>query len=263
MRFYAFNKSVIWFSILNIWIVISWYDWQYGASYSTRALTQSYPVFALSLGALITFIINQKSKIIKYPFYALSIYLIAVNLFQLNQYDKTILHYRDMNRQYYSRIYLNNTPNALDMSLLDTHDWLDTEGSYQNEIITTKDSLVYLNAENGLTIYELKRNSAISNDLKSIKLNDNYLKIETELLINNGFWNSYILTEIISDKTVVNSNQIRLFNPIVKEGENNKYACYIKIPNDLPFYDLKISIKTNNNDFNGILNHLTITHYWK
>ena len=261
MRAYAFNKSVIWFSILNIWIIISWYDWQYGASYSTRALTQSYPVFALSLAALIAFI-NQKNKMIKFPFYALSIYLVGVNLFQLNQYDTTVLHYKDMNRQYYGRIYLNNKPNSLDISLLDTRDWLDTEGSCQSEIVANKDSLVYLSTKNGLTVCELKYDSTVVNNFKSIKTNKNYLKVETELLIKNGFWNSYISTEISNNKIIVNSNQIRLFNPIAKEGENNKYAYYIKIPNDLMFYDLKIAIKVDNDEFNGVLNHLKITHYY-
>jgi hypothetical protein len=61
----------------------------------------------------------------------------------------------------------------------------------------------------------------------------------------------------------VNSTKIRLFNPIAKDGENNKYANYIKIPDNLQMFDLKISILTDNSEFNGIVNHLKITSYWK
>jgi hypothetical protein len=257
---FPFNKSVIWFSILNIWIIISWYDWQYGGSYSTRALSPSYPVFALPLAALIDFIRQSKYRFL---FYGLSIYLIAVNLFQINQYNKTILHFKDMNRQYYSRIYLNPNPNALDMSLLDTKDWLNTEGSYQNGIIENNDSLVYLNGKNNLTIYKNLIVETVVSDAKPIKIKEHYLKLETELFIKNGFWNSHILTEIISENKVVNSTKIRLFNPIAKDGENNKYANYIKVPDNLQMFDLKISISTDNSDFNGVVNHLKLTNYWK
>ena len=47
LKKFPFKKSVLWFCLLNIWIVISWSDWYYGGSYSTRALVQCYPVFAL------------------------------------------------------------------------------------------------------------------------------------------------------------------------------------------------------------------------
>jgi hypothetical protein len=102
------RKSVLWFCFLNIYIIISWRDWHYGASYSTRALMQSYPIFALPFAALVDRINTTKWK---WGFYVLGIYLIAVNIFQHEQYSKTILHYDDMNRKYYGRIYL--TPNPI------------------------------------------------------------------------------------------------------------------------------------------------------
>ncbi len=255
MRSYPFNKSVIWFSLLNIWIIISWYDWQYGASYSTRALTQSYPVFALSLAALITFI-RQKHKVLQYNFYALSIYLIAVNLFQLKQYDTTVLHYKDMNRQYYSRIYLNPNPNALDMSLLDTKDWLNTEGGCQSELVAHQDSLIQLNAQN---------NVIISNELNNeqLKTNTHYLKVEIEQTNQSSYWNCYFLTEIVSGQTVVNSSKIRLFNALTTDGKQNQYAYYIEIPHTSQKTVIRISVKTDNPPFNGIVNRLKIMHYWK
>ena len=218
---------------------------KYGGSYSTRALCQSYPVFALPLAALIAEIRRYKARFI---FYLLSSYLIVVNLFQINQYNKTVLHFKDMNRQYYSQIYLNPNPNALDMSLLDTKDWLNTEGVYQSEIIVNNDSLLALNKANNFIIL----NKTIN---QPIKINNHYLKLETELLVKKGYWNSYILTEIISDGKVVKSTKIRLFNPIAKEGRQNKYAYYMKIPDNLQMFEVKISIRADNLDFNGVINH--------
>lgn len=116
MKGTPFRKAVLTFCLLNIWIIISWSDWRYGASYSTRALTQSYPVFMLGLAAIFERIGETKWRYIVLP---LGIYLSAVNLFQIWQYNKTILHFDHMNFAYYKAIYLDKDPTPLDYSLLD------------------------------------------------------------------------------------------------------------------------------------------------
>ncbi|MFY7989966.1 MAG: hypothetical protein ACOVO3_04485, partial [Fluviicola sp.] len=116
MKGKPFRKAVLTFCLLNIWIIISWSDWRYGASYSTRALTQSYPVFMLGLAAIFERIGETKWRYIVLP---LGIYLTAVNLFQIWQYNKTILHFDHMNFAYYKAIYLDKDPTPLDYSLLD------------------------------------------------------------------------------------------------------------------------------------------------
>jgi hypothetical protein len=60
---YPFRKAVIAFCLLNIWIIISWSDWKYRGTYSTRALVQSYPVFAFPLTAIITKILSKNGII--------------------------------------------------------------------------------------------------------------------------------------------------------------------------------------------------------
>lgn len=112
----VFRYSVITFCLLNIWIIIAWSDWRYGATYSTRALTHSYPVFALPMAGLIRWVETQK---LKWIFYIIAIYLTLVNQFQIWQYNAGILHYDDMNRKYYSAIYLNPSPSPQDYSLMD------------------------------------------------------------------------------------------------------------------------------------------------
>ncbi|MBI1836350.1 MAG: hypothetical protein HYR91_03695 [Flavobacteriia bacterium] len=80
-----FKKSVLTFCLLNIWIVISWSDWRYGASYSTRALTHSYPVFALPLACIIQYIMSFKKNII---IYSVALCFIFLNFYQIRIYNQ-------------------------------------------------------------------------------------------------------------------------------------------------------------------------------
>lgn len=74
--------------IIKNWIVIAWHDWRYGASYSCRALVQSYPVFALALAALTTRIMASRLQTL---FIILSICLMMTNFFLIVLYNKGIL----------------------------------------------------------------------------------------------------------------------------------------------------------------------------
>src|SRR5687768_7270966 len=60
LRRNPFFWSVLTYFILNVWIVTAWDDWRYGASYSSRALVQSYAVMSLPLAIMIERIISHK-----------------------------------------------------------------------------------------------------------------------------------------------------------------------------------------------------------
>lgn len=85
MRTQPFRKSVVIYCLLNIWVIISWSDWKYGASYSTRALIQSYPVFALPLATFINYLSSKRNYFL---FYIVSGVLIFLNLYQLVLYNQ-------------------------------------------------------------------------------------------------------------------------------------------------------------------------------
>ena len=103
MRGQPWWKSVLVFTLLNVWIIIAWHDWRYGGSYSARALVQSYPVLALPLAALVQRVISTRWR---WPFLGLCAYLLLVNLFQIRQYNNGVIKYDGMTREEYGAVYL-------------------------------------------------------------------------------------------------------------------------------------------------------------
>jgi len=248
---FPFIKSVIWFCLLNIYIVIGWHIWRYGGSYSTRALMQSYAVFALPFAAVTEKVNTKKWRIF---YYVLCAYLLCVNLFQIVQYNKTILHYDEMNRLYYSRIYLNPHPSAMDMSLLDNGDFLPSENKYQKKLLTDTSLTVSIPHDGKTTLYET--------DLHGLTAGgDNWIKVESNIKVDAGFWMCFLDGELQQGDSVKKS-RIRLCNAISKEGANNPYAFYMQVPETFTGAHLKIFIDAAY-DFKAEISNLKVTELRK
>ena len=254
---FPFRNSVIIFCLLNIYLIIAWHDWRYGATYSCRALTQSYPIFALPLAALIDKIHINKWK---YFIYIPGFYLIIVNLFQLKQYNKGILHYRDMNRKYYSSIYLNPQPSPLDMSLLDTDEMLCNEEDY------TMNNILIADSSNSIKISEYGSNVLFETKIEQDSVKEfqkaNWLRIESRIKINNtGLWETYINSELKSGDSI-KLNKIRIPNAITQKGEENAYAFYVKVPPHFYNINFKLFISSGSG-FDGEINNINIVYFYK
>jgi len=253
---YPFKKSVLWFCLLNIYIVISWFDWRYGGSYSTRALSQSYPVFALPLAAYIEKISQKKWRFI---FLALGLYLTGVNLFQLVQYNKRILHYDQMNRTYYGRIYLNPDPTPLDLSTLDTNEYLGNENRYKKELVASADTALRLQANGNKMLLLLA--TRLSPKTGGSSASDAWIKIEAEIKVSKGFWDSFLTSELQTKGFAKRKrNCVRLFSEISKEGERNTYAFYIHLPNPADTSNLGIYVQSGG-EFEGVAEKVKVTFF--
>ncbi|MDB4088185.1 hypothetical protein N9544_01030 [Flavobacteriales bacterium] len=240
---FPFRKSVLVFCLLNVWIVISWFDWKYGSTYSTRAMVQSYPIFALSLAAFIQYFSNKKWKFLMFiP----ALYFIGVNLFQIHQYNTTVLHSRDMNRLYYASIYLNPSPTPLDMSLLDADEFLRNESNYKLE------QLFESNNDKDLAVVNNNSDNILN---LTIPQNITWIKVSCDILSEIGYGNSYISYSLNGEK-----NDIRLFNAISSENETNSYEFFIKSKNDLDVSQLELSI-VSLAEFKGTLKELKVIGY--
>lgn len=251
LKKYPFAKSVIWFCALNIYIIISWSDWKYGGSYTTRALVQSYPVFALALAAFIQHISGSRWRFL---FYGLAVYLTAVNLFQIYQYNQTIIHSYDMNRRYYCRVYLNPSPTPLDMSLLDTEEFVYNEKDYAPTVLLNTDTLLNLQPAYAQPI-ELAKISVEPN-AKNV-----WLKTEAVVYGKQWLWGAYLNVKSESGDSVKQS-RTRLFNGISAEGKDNGVALYFQLPALKDSSTVTISLSSDVG-FQGDLKSLKLTRLQK
>ncbi len=239
IRKHSFYRSVLIFFILNTWVVIAWSDWQYGASYSTRALVQSYALLAIPLAALIQHYISSKWK---YALIVLSCFLISLNLFQIWQYNTGLLHYRDMNRKYYGAIFLNPNPTPLQMSLLDTDEILRNENGYKKiyEWNSNEEFILHAGKLDSIMFYQVHPDEISG----YTPVSDRWIFVEAEVSSDWGAFDSDIIVQYRLDQ-FVKERSIRLQNGISRNATWNHVEFYFQIPSGYPSSALHIFAKTN------------------
>ena len=92
------------FSVVNIYIVLSWHIWWYASSYGMRALIQSYAILAIPMALFLRW--SQKHKWAKMATRIFILLCICLNQFQDWQYRNGILLQDGMNAMFYSRSFL-------------------------------------------------------------------------------------------------------------------------------------------------------------
>lgn len=93
-----------WLTTIFVWIYLisSWWCWDYGGSFGMRAMIETLPLFTIPLA----FLIQNSSNQIRYitiPFIAIGIYIFQI--FQI-QFNKDIIHFNEMDKERYWKIFL-------------------------------------------------------------------------------------------------------------------------------------------------------------
>ncbi len=90
--------------IANLYIVSSWSCWWYAQSFGQRALIQSYPVMAISLGYSLVYL-NDKKKNFRIAIYFVLFAFTTLNLFQTRQFIYGIINADRMTKEYYFKVF--------------------------------------------------------------------------------------------------------------------------------------------------------------
>ncbi len=100
-KFPQLALGVVLFFVLNIYLLSSWTTWWYAASFSQRALVQSYPIALLLIGAAI----QDLNKPFRYTMCGIITLCACLNLFQTWQYQNGIIHMDRMTKSYYFSVF--------------------------------------------------------------------------------------------------------------------------------------------------------------
>lgn len=100
---------IVLFFVANIYIIFSWWNWWYGASFSCRALVESFSILSIPLGAFIQNIISKKIHV-QIIVSVLLVSLIALNILQTYQYTRGIIHWDRMTYEAYKKTFMKLTP---------------------------------------------------------------------------------------------------------------------------------------------------------
>jgi len=94
------QKAIVFFIVLHIYIVFSWWCWWYGGSYGSRPMVDTYGILAIPAAIIIERITHLKKW--TYPiFIAGFLFFIWLNIFQIFQYVDRTLHYDSMTQELY------------------------------------------------------------------------------------------------------------------------------------------------------------------
>lgn len=99
-----FTLSIIIFTAINIYVVLSWWSWWYGGSFGLRSFIESYALLALPMGAIF-----QSLHKIRWSRYLLLLIIVLsgiLNQIQTYQYRHYYIHWDSMSKNAYWYVFL-------------------------------------------------------------------------------------------------------------------------------------------------------------
>lgn len=96
--------AVVLYGAVSFYIIASWSEWWYGASYSIRPMITLYVLLALPLGMAFTVIVERRRAVRTAGIAAVTA-LVLLNLFQLWQFRSWVIHPYRTTRAYYLAVF--------------------------------------------------------------------------------------------------------------------------------------------------------------
>jgi len=90
--------------MLNTYLIASWWDWQFGASYGHRGFVDVYPAFALGLAVVFAYVASRRP--LRAAVTCGVVLLCALSLFQMLQYWHRVLPMADVTWAQYRSVFL-------------------------------------------------------------------------------------------------------------------------------------------------------------
>ena len=92
--------AILSFTLVNIYIISSWWCWWYGGGFGMRPFIESYALLAIPLAAYLNWIVAQK-KVYKIMLIIATSIIVAQSTFHIIQYHYKTIHYESMTRKAY------------------------------------------------------------------------------------------------------------------------------------------------------------------
>lgn len=95
---------VVIFTIINIYVIYSWWCWWYGGSFGSRPMIDMYGIMAFPLAAFLQFVTGNRNWL-KIGTAVLLAGFLFLNQFQMKQYRLSLLHWDSMTKEAYIGIF--------------------------------------------------------------------------------------------------------------------------------------------------------------
>ncbi|MFI5134446.1 MAG: hypothetical protein ACHQD9_01205 [Chitinophagales bacterium] len=243
---------VIIFMIFYFYPVAAWDNWDYGGSFSMRAMIQSYPVLAFSIASLVEFVSAKRIlKVITVIFVLLCTWLNVVFSWQAYYSPQGIYDGATMTNQYYWRVFGKFRIDVNDKRLMDTNEEMPKSLEpklsqiYFNDLEKTNlntDTLRAFSGKHSFLINDSIQNSpAITIPVQQDK--SSWYRFEAKIFCPNTEWDIWKQTQMIislqQDGQEAKTKMIRVYR-IIKTGEWQDVYVDINGISKKPYNQMKI-----------------------
>jgi len=133
------------FTLINMWIIFSWWCWWWGGSFGLRPLTDSYAFLAIPFGSFVFFVFNQKKVWLKVLFVGVLLGFNFYGVHMTRKYYNKSIHYDGMNKELFWYNFENVKTKPKFWSLIE-------RPNYDNAIIGLDERLLSPNNESSVNL---------------------------------------------------------------------------------------------------------------